>query len=387
MPEQTTSAMHASRTPLSRTESAVNCRQSAFSLIELLIAMTLGLILIAGMITVLEGNRRSSELNSTMADLQESARFALDAIARDARMSGFQGCTDINNSRLNVVAKNLPASFDFNSQATFGSLVSSDTWNPAHPLGFTPPSDIPVVAGTHAMILQFGEGNFARLDSQMSDAGVPSKSGPIVVSGQTSLQADDLAIIADCDVADLFRVTAASNSGGNTTLSHAASGNNGNLSKAFGAPASIAQTTVSAFQSNTYYIGDAGQTNDNGDPIRALYLQTLPYTSANPPVELIRGVDNMRVAFGMRSGNTLRYVTPDNSAFDASLVESVQIGLLMSSRERISDRNDTKTYMLAGQRIGPQEGSDNGTQHPGDQRFRLAFNTTIKVRNRRALIQ
>ena len=349
--------------------------------------MALGLILIAGMITVLDGNRRSSVLNSTMANLQESARFALDAVARNARMSGFQGCSDINNSRLNVVAKNLPASFDYASQATVGSLVSSDAWNPAHPLGFTPPIDIPVVAGTHALILQFGDGNLARLDSQMSDAGVPSKIGPVVVSGQTSLHADDLVIIADCDVADIFRVTEATYSDGTTTLSHAASGNNGNLSKAFGAPASIAQTTVSAFHSNTYYIGDAGQTNDEGDPIRALYLQTLPYTSANPPVELIRGVDNMRVAFGVRSGDTLRYVTPDNSAFDASLVESVQVGLLMSSRDRILDQNDTRTYVLAGQSIGPQEGSDNGTQHPGDRRLRLAFNTTIKVRNRRAMMQ
>ena len=384
MPQETTSVRLASGTFLSRTECAATRRQNAFSLVELLIAMTLGLILIAGMITVFEGNRRSSELNSTMADLQESARFALNAIARDTRMSGFQGCTDINNSRLNVVAKNLPAGFDFASQATFGSLVASNTWNPAHPLGFTPPSHIPVVPGTHALILQFGEGNFARLNSQMSDAGVPDKSGAVVVNGQTSLQAGDLAIIADCDVADIFRVTAASFSGGTTTLSHAASGNNGNLSKAFGAPASISQTTVSPFESNTYYIGDAGRTNDNGDPIRALYLQSLPYTTANPPVELIRGVDNMRVAFGMRSGNTLRYVTPDNSAFDASLVESVQVGLLMSSRERISDQDDTRTYMLAGQSIGPQKGSDNGTQHPGDRRFRLAFNTTLKVRNRRA---
>ena len=349
--------------------------------------MTLGLILIAGTITMFAGNRRSSELNSTMANLQESARFALDAIARDTRISGFQGCADINNSRLNVVAKNLPASFDFASQATFGSLVSSGTWTPAHPLGFTPPTDIPVVVGTHALILQFGEANFATLDSQMSEAGVPSKIGPVVVSGQTSLQAGDLAIIADCDVADLFRVTAANFSGGTTALAHAASGNNGNLTKAYGSPASIAQATVSPFQSNTYYVGDTGQTNDKGDPIRALYLQSLPYTSANPPVELIRGVDNMRVAFGMRSGETLRYVTPDDSAFDASLIESVQVGLLMSSRERISDQNDTKTYMLAGQKIGPQEGSNTGAQHPGDRRFRLAFNTTIKVRNRRALMQ
>ena len=91
MPEQTTPAVLASRTPLSRTESAVNCRQSAFSLIELLIAMTLGLILIAGMITVLEGNRRSSELNSTMADLQESARFASGRHRSRCSHVGFSG--------------------------------------------------------------------------------------------------------------------------------------------------------------------------------------------------------------------------------------------------------------------------------------------------------
>ena len=57
--------------------------EAGFSLIELLIAMTLGLMLTAGMFAVFAGNQRSSALNAEMANMQESMRFALNAVTED----------------------------------------------------------------------------------------------------------------------------------------------------------------------------------------------------------------------------------------------------------------------------------------------------------------
>jgi len=87
-------------------------RISGVSLIELLIAMTLGLILLAGMIAVFSGNKRSSELNTAMANIQENARFALSALGKDIRMAGFQGCLDSRRGRMIVKSVDAPVPTD-----------------------------------------------------------------------------------------------------------------------------------------------------------------------------------------------------------------------------------------------------------------------------------
>ena len=66
--------------------------QAGLSLVELMVAMTLGLLLLSGMIAVFSGNQRSAELNTAMANLQESARFALSRMSKDMRLAGHQGC-------------------------------------------------------------------------------------------------------------------------------------------------------------------------------------------------------------------------------------------------------------------------------------------------------
>lgn len=65
--------------------------QGGFSLIELMIAMLIGLILIAGTFTIFISNSESFRLQRALSDSQESGRFALDFIARDVRRAGI-GC-------------------------------------------------------------------------------------------------------------------------------------------------------------------------------------------------------------------------------------------------------------------------------------------------------
>ncbi|MBX2886174.1 MAG: prepilin-type N-terminal cleavage/methylation domain-containing protein, partial [Granulosicoccus sp.] len=74
-----TTSNHSNRT---RSGKSATRTIAGFSMVELLVAMAIGLILISGMISVFGGNRRSSELNQAMSNMQESARFAIDAISR-----------------------------------------------------------------------------------------------------------------------------------------------------------------------------------------------------------------------------------------------------------------------------------------------------------------
>ena len=368
-----------------------------FSLVELLVAMTLGLVLLAGMVSVFAGNRRSSELNEAMTQMQENVRFALNDISADIRMAGHQGCADPQAGSVRVVAKDVPMTDPgrgLGGTAVFGAVVESATnWDPSLPYGaagspgaFAIPTAVDAVPGTHVLALQFGDARTGRLNRQVGVA-APSPSGTVRLEGddlEHELDVGALAIISDCMSGDLFRVSGSSvGSAGNLNLKHAGSHNvRGDFQVAYGQNGTIPQVRVMPFRSNVYFVGDTDLENGSGDPIRALYQQSMPFGDAgNPPTELVQGVENLRLSFGIRDADdTLRYVEPGDAAFDPAAVRAVRIGLLMSSWDRIAQQEDERTYVLAGQPVASGDTND-GLTHAGDRRFRLAFNTTVKVRN------
>jgi type IV pilus assembly protein PilW len=61
------------------------------SLIELMAALTIGLLLIAGALTVFMQSRNTYRTSDTAARLQETARYAFDIIEPDVRLAGYWG--------------------------------------------------------------------------------------------------------------------------------------------------------------------------------------------------------------------------------------------------------------------------------------------------------
>lgn len=74
--------------------------QGGFSLVELMIAMLLGLVLIYGVINVFLSSSQTYRLQEAMFRVQESGRFALDIIAQDLRDAGFQNPIPVGNARI-----------------------------------------------------------------------------------------------------------------------------------------------------------------------------------------------------------------------------------------------------------------------------------------------
>lgn len=66
-------------------------RQLGMSLPELMIAMTLGLLIMAGMATLFVESRRNFGQDELVARMQEDARFALSELSRELSMAGFWG--------------------------------------------------------------------------------------------------------------------------------------------------------------------------------------------------------------------------------------------------------------------------------------------------------
>lgn len=69
-------------------------RVSGLSLIELMVAMVLGLLVAAGIITVFLSTSSSNKVQTQLAQLQEEGRFAITRLVGDLRMANGQYCSN-----------------------------------------------------------------------------------------------------------------------------------------------------------------------------------------------------------------------------------------------------------------------------------------------------
>jgi type IV pilus assembly protein PilW len=67
-------------------------RQRGLTLIELMVAMVLGLVLIGGVISVVITTRQTLRVNENLARMQEGARFSFELMAREIREAGLVPC-------------------------------------------------------------------------------------------------------------------------------------------------------------------------------------------------------------------------------------------------------------------------------------------------------
>lgn len=68
--------------------------QAGFGLIELMIAMVLGLLVLGAAIAIFQSNQRSFQTNEGVNRIQESARVAFELMARDIRAAGGSACSN-----------------------------------------------------------------------------------------------------------------------------------------------------------------------------------------------------------------------------------------------------------------------------------------------------
>ncbi|MCR4304226.1 MAG: PilW family protein [Gallionella sp.] len=76
--------------------SAARCPLSperGFSLIEMMISITIGLVIVAALVSVLISNSQSAKTNDRTSELQSNGRYALDHLKRELRLAGYRGYT------------------------------------------------------------------------------------------------------------------------------------------------------------------------------------------------------------------------------------------------------------------------------------------------------
>ena len=67
-------------------------KQQGMTLIEILIALVLGLFLLAGIFQIFLSSKQSYRMQENMSRMQENGRFAMEFISRDVRMADYRAC-------------------------------------------------------------------------------------------------------------------------------------------------------------------------------------------------------------------------------------------------------------------------------------------------------
>lgn len=279
----------------------VSCprRPGGFTLIELMIAMLLGLVVIAGVVSVFLAGQQAYRTNQALGEVQDGSRVAFEMLARDIRDAGLTGCN--NNGRLANVLNNGPNAGGTDWWANMGNAVRGYTTgqtDPAIAVGTTA-SPVTRVAGTDSLELIGAAG------TGLSVAAAPGASFKLNDSS-SDLVTGDVILVCDPDHATLVQVTSYTPS--TVTLVHNAgsSASPGNCSGGMGYP------TVCTTAGNTYQFGANSEifklgANDwfignstNAISGRSLYRMNVLVTAGKPTAtaqEMVPDVTDMKILY------------------------------------------------------------------------------------------
>lgn len=174
------------------------------SLIELMVAMVIGLLLLTGTAGMFISNKRIYKEQDEMGRLQESARFAMQLLIEDIRMAGYAGCSDDISEVTNHLKSTTAVDLLSFSNAIEG-VNDADPANPANTPWEASNSQQQVasmIAGTDGISVRYLDPTDIRISSPM-----PNVSAELKVTTTGDLLIGDIVALSDCDSADIFQLT------------------------------------------------------------------------------------------------------------------------------------------------------------------------------------
>jgi type IV pilus assembly protein PilW len=319
------------------TATPIRQRARGFSLVELMVALTTGLLVAAVIATMFASNARTFAVTSGVGELQEAGRNAFDVLQRDVRMAGYQGCDSSGHGAATRMA----------------SLVTKRDGEADNP-ALTITAQTEVIGDSLALWVPVGESMV--LANAMGDA-----AEALQVNTPRGVAVSDRLLIADCAAAAVFRVT----SMGKGLIEHNQSLNDSAaLPRAFGTDALLLRV-----ERHRYFVAPSSR---SGAGQRSLWRQV----DARAPAEVAGDVQDLRLQFGLDTdadGVPNRFVpTSDMKAADWPRVTAVQLNLLL--RGAVAGRSAANTsYVFNGQ-----------TVTPSDRRMYRVYSATLPLRNRQS---
>lgn len=408
--------------------------QQGLSLVELMVALAIGMVLMLGLVQVMSASRSAYRLAEGIGRAQENARFAMDSLERDLRMAGHLGC--VNDTALLQAAvpaeeglnllflnqadrvagnfQNAPylLRFDVGMQGfeavntapgdtinvASGAPVLGNVnqWNPALPAEI---GGLQPVAGSDILVLRY----FWPIGTGMTNfTGGDPTSTLTPQSTAVSTGGSGLFGIGDCKRASVF--AGAVNPGtGVITVSSAADPLN--RSNFMGDRDFYDATKATLYRAEVvvYFVGIGAGTGGTGTAGPSLYRARfvrnaaggLDAATADRREELVEGVESLQLLYGQDrvvaanlppsgyvttswTANQVGGGVANPNGNNASLwrrIGAVQIGLVMRSSEgAVSAQMDPAVQRMSvlGTLVTPQ----------GDGFYRTVYETTVAQRNR-----
>ncbi|WP_455208155.1 PilW family protein [Kaarinaea lacus] len=314
--------------------------QKGLTLVEIMVAITISLVLLAGVIKIFQSAKQSYNIQQALSRIQENARLMTDVMIRDITASGYLGCLGSTNAVVNTL-NDQSANYDFATaiQGAEGGVGSPDS------ITIRRASEATAIPVVEPMAHQEAS---LKLDSTHMN--------------YASLQQWDVVTVSDCAGAAVFMITndpdntgviehdanVVATSGGNTGQSNVED----DLQRTFGSP--------TASTAKIYRVGTTSYQvlpSSSGRPTTSLFV--------TPGGELVEGVEDLQIQYGLGS-------TPPNNSTPAIAEQYVDA-------DQVTDWNDVVSI-----RITFLVNSVDMVVNPGDGDglLRKTFTSTIRLRNR-----
>lgn len=417
-------------------------RSAGLSLIELMIAMVIGVILLLGLVQVMTASSAAYKLSAGVARTQENARFAMDFLQRDLRMAGHMGCvsdqahmapmmpasSDATRDGLNLwfltqaertarnyaalSGDNAPLRFDLGVQGfeatgtapgdqvvlSAGTPVVGDAndWQPGLP---APIAALRPVEGSDVLVIRYLSTDGVPVSVAAANAAsytmTPEAYGAeISINNPTGLFG-----IADCKQASLFAATAVDAGSGAVTASVGGLNRSGLFGDEWSLEGGVNQPMLYPAEVVVYYVGVGAGAGADGSSPPSLFRARLEAPAAGGlqfrREELVEGVESLQLLYGMDEalpanlprGNIIRTRTA-NGVVDVTNPNNAQgdlwrrVGTVqVGLLMRSADRAVAEQAERTPQVLGLEtlRGAGDDTQ---DSYYRSVYESTIALRNR-----
>ena len=356
----------------------MNCRQPArisarhahggFTLVEIMIAVLIGLVLTGGLLQLLASTKQTYRFNEALARTQENGRFALEILNRDIRMAGFTGCPAANTI-VNLLNNNTSVWWEHFGSGTARGFDGGQAFALSGPAFGSSAGNR--LAGTDALTLLQGGGDEYTLTSHSP------ASSQMTLDRAPTLVAGSLVMVCDAQRTTIFQITAIAGS----TVTYGTGGGWSPGNSAAGAYKYRRDAKMVEFLPTAFYVG-VGSAGSS----RALYRyrpQLSGTTAGMVADELVENVENMQIHYGIDAdaNNQVDLAYVDATAVSNwAQVLSVRVGLLLASAE---PNLNTASQRIVFPSNDTGDANKAGVSYTaGDLRLYQSYYATVGLRNR-----
>jgi len=367
--------------------------QRGFTLIEAMIGLALASIITVGLTQLFVANAQTYNLLSGQSLMQDSGRFLMEYMSRDAQRAGYKGCFSSNEelykSFLDTVE--IPYEFDLNV-GLIGYEGLSGNWAPN--IETVLPKTVggidtnvylagtegagkgintnEIVRGTDIVTFRY----ISRVSNRVKTNMGTSAEAVDVENTSFEFAADYLAYIHDCEKGTIFRVTAIN---GDSDIEHGDATDSDGFTNVYARLAEFntyeTDAYVNAIVTKTYFIAPGTDMNDQDVYPLSLWQKI----GISAPQEIVEGVEDLQIKYGVDTDNDdipNKYFDADGLAIYLDDVVTIRISITTNSVNDVGGRKEPTHGCISS---GGSQYCLDGEGYDG--LLRRTFTQTVALRN------